>query len=238
MKKSVIEVGGMLSALSAHGVEKQLGKLPGVASVTVNYAAGSATVRFDETRLEISDIKAKVYECGYHCTGELLPKHVSGHKPARKQESLAHREMRDPHNGHADHGSATSSLSAVAPAAAPVPEVTPPAAPKPAAAPASAAPMPAGHEGHAGRGGQPVMSAEMAQEMGHGGNMDLPAIVRDIRNRFWICLLFTVPIFVYSPMGNLFPAPAPPFGLALNLWLFFLASAAIVYPSWPFFVAA
>ena len=32
--------------------------------------------------------------------------------------------------------------------------------------------------------------------------------------------------------------PAPPFGLELNLWLFFFASAAILYPSWPFFVSA
>jgi Cu2+-exporting ATPase len=82
------------------------------------------------------------------------------------------------------------------------------------------------------------MSADTAQEMGHGGNMDLPAMVRDMRNRFWICLVFAVPIFIYSPMGNLFPAPAPPFGLPLNQWLFGLASAAILYPSWPFFVAA
>jgi Cu2+-exporting ATPase len=78
----------------------------------------------------------------------------------------------------------------------------------------------------------------MAQEMGHGGNMDLPAMVRDMRNRFWICLLFAVPIFIYSPMGSMFPAPAPPFGLPLNQWLFGFASAAILYPSWPFFVAA
>ena len=82
------------------------------------------------------------------------------------------------------------------------------------------------------------MSADMAQEMGHGGNMDLPAMVRDMRNRFWICLVFAVPIFIYSPMGNLFPAPDPPFNVPLNQWLFGLASAAILYPSWPFFVAA
>ncbi len=28
------------------------------------------------------------------------------------------------------------------------------------------------------------------------------------------------------------------FGLALTLWLFFFATAAVVYPSWPFFVSA
>jgi Cu2+-exporting ATPase len=59
-----------------------------------------------------------------------------------------------------------------------------------------------------------------------------------MRNRFWFCLLFSVPIFIYSPMGNLFQAPLPPFGFPLNKWLFFLATAAIIYPSWPFFAAA
>ena len=81
------------------------------------------------------------------------------------------------------------------------------------------------------------MSADMAHEMGHSGT-DLPAMVRDMRNRFWICFVFAVPIFVYAPMGGLFQPPAPPFGLELNLWLFLLASAAILYPSWPFFVSA
>ena len=81
------------------------------------------------------------------------------------------------------------------------------------------------------------MPTDMAHDMGHSGN-DLPAMVRDMRNRFWICLIFTVPIFVYAPMGGFFKAPVPPFGLPLNLWLFFFASAAILYPSWPFFVSA
>jgi P-type Cu2+ transporter len=81
------------------------------------------------------------------------------------------------------------------------------------------------------------MPSEMAMEMGHSGT-DLQAMVRDMRNRFWICLIFTIPIFVYAPMGGFFKPPAPPFGLDLDVWLFLLASAAILYPSWPFFVAA
>ena len=81
------------------------------------------------------------------------------------------------------------------------------------------------------------MPADMAHDMGHSGT-DMSAMVRDMRNRFWICLIFTIPIFVYAPMGRFFTPPAPPFGLPLNLWLFFLASAAIIYPSWPFFVSA
>ena len=81
------------------------------------------------------------------------------------------------------------------------------------------------------------MPAEMAHEMGHSGT-DMSAMVKDMRNRFWICLAFTIPIFIYAPMGGFFTPPAPPFGIALDLWLFGLASAAIIYPSWPFFVSA
>jgi copper chaperone CopZ len=65
MKTSVIEVRDMLSVLSVLGVEKRIGEVPGVESVTVNYAAGSATVRYDETRLDIADIKSAVRQSGY-----------------------------------------------------------------------------------------------------------------------------------------------------------------------------
>ena len=76
MKTSVIGIGGLFSALSVRGVEKQLAKLPGVHKVEVNYVAGSATVVYDETVTDLKAIKARVHECGYHCTGEMLPKHV------------------------------------------------------------------------------------------------------------------------------------------------------------------
>ena len=82
-----------------------------------------------------------------------------------------------------------------------------------------------------------AMPDGMAFEMGHGGD-DLQSMVRDMRNRFWICLIFTAPIFLYAPMGSFFTPPTPPFGLNVNLWLFFFASAAILYPGWTFVVSA
>ncbi|MDZ4811427.1 MAG: heavy-metal-associated domain-containing protein, partial [Pseudomonadota bacterium] len=60
MKTSVIAVHDMLSVLSVPGVEKRIAQVPGVHSVTVNFAAGSATVRYDETRLSVADIKPAV----------------------------------------------------------------------------------------------------------------------------------------------------------------------------------
>ena len=76
MKTSVIEVHDMLSVLSVDDVEKRIGEVPGVESVTVNYAAGNATVRFDETRLEIADIKSAVRQRGLKFTHFLIPKSI------------------------------------------------------------------------------------------------------------------------------------------------------------------
>ena len=65
MKTSDLEVRDMLSVLSVDDVEQRIGEVPGVDSVTVNFAAGSATVRYDETRLGIADIKSAVRQRGY-----------------------------------------------------------------------------------------------------------------------------------------------------------------------------
>jgi Cu2+-exporting ATPase len=65
MKTSVIEVHDMLSVLSVDEVEKRIGEVPGVESVTVNFAAGNATARYDETRLVIADIKSAVRQRSY-----------------------------------------------------------------------------------------------------------------------------------------------------------------------------
>ena len=85
MKTSVIGVRDLLSVLTVDEVEKRIGNVPGVASATVNFAARNATVRYDETRLEVADIKVIVHQRGRQSADEPLPKHVSEHKPAQKQ---------------------------------------------------------------------------------------------------------------------------------------------------------
>jgi len=247
MKTSVIEIHDMLSVLSVVGVEKRIGEVPGVESVTVNFAAGSATVRYDETRLNIADIKSDVRQRGYESAAPAAASAGDGHE--------GHTAPGAPPPTPATPASAAPKSAPDAAAAAPAgaalaakgheghaaPDTLPSTAagnmPKGSVAAPEATHAVPGHKDHAAPGAPSAMSADMAHEMGHGGK-DLPAMVRDMRNRFWICLIFTVPIFVYAPMGGFFKPPAPPFGLELNLWLFFFASAAILYPSWPFFVSA
>ncbi len=80
MKTSVIDVRDMLSVLSVQGVEERIGEVPGVESVTVNHAAATATVRYDETRLHVGDIKSDVRQRGY--TNEPTPKAGAELEPA------------------------------------------------------------------------------------------------------------------------------------------------------------
>ena len=290
MRTSVIDVHAMLSVLSVDEVEKRIGDVPGVESVTVNVAAENATVRYDETRLEVADIKSSVRLRGHEpTTPDVLAADAgpAGHaadaaslapgpsNATRVDNPVAAAQSAPPTAPAATKAPVTAmpkpgadampagmKMSGMAPPAADAPNASKAATSPDSAAPvattsflqklrswfspatvereaASPAPAAAGHQGHSAPGANPpAMSADMAQEMGHGGNMDLPAMVRDMRNRFWICLVFAVPIFIYSPMGKLFSAPAPPFGLPLNQWLFGLSSAAVLYPSWPFVVAA
>ncbi len=83
MKTSVIEVSDMLSVLSVHGVEDRIGEVPGVESVTVNFSVGNATVRYDETRLDVSDIKSAVRQRGYdEAAAPASPPGAADSKPA------------------------------------------------------------------------------------------------------------------------------------------------------------
>jgi Cu2+-exporting ATPase len=75
--------------------------------------------------------------------------------------------------------------------------------------------------------------------MGHGAGGDMQAMARDMRNRFFVALVFAIPVFLYSQMGTMFGAALqPPFGLERNVFLFIVATLAIIYPGWPFYVAA
>ncbi|HQR97006.1 MULTISPECIES: heavy metal translocating P-type ATPase [unclassified Polaromonas] len=214
MKTKTIEVGDLVSTLSATGVEKQLSTLPGVHHVDVNYVAGSATVHYDESRIELETIRQRVIDCGYHCRGQLLPAYVC----APEQ----HKTAGDAHAGHAGHtmpgGDSGTELRAAV----------------------KAAPAARGDHGSHGGHGDPSANgkADMMHDMGHAPGMSMEDMAKDMRNRFLVALLFAIPVFLYSPMGQMFGDFATPFGIDRKLFLFVVATGAIAYPGWPFFIAA
>ena len=149
MKTSVMEVRDMLSVLSALGVEKRIGEVPGVESVTVNYAAGTATVRYDETRLNVADIKSDVRQSGFEeaattATGPAGGDHKGHTTPDAAQASPASPTPKTPPVTPAAAGAGSAGAAQPDKAA---PDGAPPSTSKPAPgadAPAPATPGPAG----------------------------------------------------------------------------------------------
>jgi len=65
--------------------------------------------------------------------------------------------------------------------------------------------------------------------MGHGG-MSADAMAYDMRNRFFVSLFFTIPIFITSHLAELFGLMIPPpFGLSIPVFGFILATPVVVY---------
>ncbi|WP_370184064.1 heavy metal translocating P-type ATPase [Rhodococcus wratislaviensis] len=118
----------------------------------------------------------------------------------------------------------------------PMSEPTGPATEAPAEPAGTAAQdLHAGHEAPAGRSPQEMM--------GHGGGhagMSMDAMVRDMRNRFLVALVLSVPIMLWSPMGRDmfgFMVPAP-FGLRDDVFTLLLSLPVVFYSAWIFFDGA
>ena len=84
--------------------------------------------------------------------------------------------------------------------------------------------------------------AEHAHGHGHGGHagMSMDAMARDMRNRFLVALLFTIPIVAWSMVGtNLLGTElATPFGIDRDIWQFLLSLPIVFYASTIFFTGA
>ncbi len=78
--------------------------------------------------------------------------------------------------------------------------------------------------------------------MGHGGHagMSMEAMARDMRNRFLVALVLSIPIMLWSPMGrHMFGFMVPtPFGLRDDVFAFLLSLPVVFYSAWIFFDGA
>ena len=81
------------------------------------------------------------------------------------------------------------------------------------------------------------------EAMGHGGHhagMSMADMVRDMRNRFLVAAVLSVPILLWSPIGREvlgFTVPAP-FGLRDDVFSLLLSLPVVFYSAWIFFDGA
>ena len=87
-----------------------------------------------------------------------------------------------------------------------------------------------------------VERADQADGHGHGGHagMSMEAMVRDMRNRFLVALVFAIPIAIWSPLGkSIFGSiPGTPFGMRVEIWQLLLSLPVVFYSSQIFFTGA
>jgi P-type Cu2+ transporter len=182
---AVLEVSGVQWASEKSLVETVLGRRPGVLSVEANPVGQTATVTYDPDRTSVADLAAWIRDCGYHCQGASVPRHVC--------DPLA----------EAGTGQQLPSVAA--------PEASPPGI--------------VGHGGHSGHG---------------QGGMSMSAMVADMRNRFLVAAVLSVPVLLWSPIGRAvlgFGVPAP-FGLRDDVFALVLSLPVVFYSAWIFFDGA
>jgi Cu2+-exporting ATPase len=100
------------------------------------------------------------------------------------------------------------------------------------------------HETHAGKGPDQVEGARSHEAVtrtgGDHGGMLMAGMVRDLRNRFLLAAVLSVPVLLWSPIGREvlgFTASAP-FGLRDDVFSLLISVPVIFYSAWIFFKGA
>ncbi|MCL5998100.1 MAG: heavy metal translocating P-type ATPase, partial [Chloroflexi bacterium] len=232
MKEKVFEAGGLVRGSSGPALQTFLQRQRGIHHAEASYMSDTVTVGYDEAAISEDDIRHLIEECGYHCRGEVLPKHLCAPEAGAATE---HRPPAlspvDDHAAHEHAGHAGMAHDAHAGHA------------MPAAAPKKDGAAVVEHAGHAMPAEKQPVSGEMAHmahEMGHGGGMSMEEMVRDMRNRFLLTFILAIPVFLYSPLATeVFKLRLPtPFGIANDLLLFLLSTPAVIWGGQMFFVGA
>jgi len=218
---AVLHTGGLQFMSEKAVLEKALKAGPGVLSVEANPVAQTATVRYDPHQTNVAELRKWVEECGYHCAGKSVPGHICspmeeapGNAPPTGPSPASEvRKTSAAPSAHAGHDMAAMG-DPVAPAK--------PEQPK--------------HASH----GEMVMAPSEA--MGHGGHAgeSMAAMVRDMRNRFLVAVILSIPILLWSQIGRKvlgFEVPAP-LGLRDDVFQLILSLPVIFYSAWIFFDGA
>ncbi len=262
-KTVTLQVSGMIRATSKNVTEAHLARQPGVIAVDANPVSQTATVTYDPQTTSVGHLQQWVIECGYHCAGQSVPDHIcdpahdphahqmpaghdghaghEGHGPHGGHDAQAGRDAHTGHEAHADPGHAGHEHH-TAPDREHTGETVPADHDHPADAGEHAGhpttPAAGGHDHGAqpaGRSAQDVMG-----HGGHGGGMSMEAMIRDMRNRFLVALILSIPITLWSPIGREvigFEVPAP-FGLRDDVFMLILSLPVIFYSAWIFFDGA
>jgi Cu2+-exporting ATPase len=105
-KTTVLHVGGLQYASEKAVVERKLGAQRGVAAVDANPVAQTATVAYDPSLTDVAALRRWVEECGFHCAGRSVPRHICDpeiDEHAEHDHPADHAAMDHGAHGHGGH---------------------------------------------------------------------------------------------------------------------------------------
>ena len=221
---ATIALEGLHCLECAQAVEDALRASSHITSVHVDWLNNVAHVGYHPSMITVPDIEALIATTGCSCDAAAgtATDHAAHVMPApqRRLAHLAHGVDTQPITMGTRHDRMQYEMPATA------------AAHHAHAGHAAAPPAPADHAGHA-----------MADHDHAGHAMSDPgmaaAMERDMRNKFFIALLLTIPIVLYSPLGmNLLGVSLPTFGLSHNVIMLLLTTPVVFYCGWLFIAGA
>ncbi|OXR45105.1 Copper-exporting P-type ATPase A [Nocardia cerradoensis] len=112
----VLDLSGLHWASRQQVATRVLQARPGVLEATVNPAAQTATVGFDPARTSVHELRQWLRDCGIHCSGLSVPRHVCDPLAEPSEPAGAHRhEPAAPaHDHHGTHDHHDMSMAAMA----------------------------------------------------------------------------------------------------------------------------
>ena len=215
---TILHVGNLHWATEKAVVEAVLRRVPGVELIEANPVAQTATVTYDPKATSVAELRQWIERCGFHCAGQSVPEHLC--------HAMQEPDTDAPEGQHAKERSHD----------APAPETHAAHTGHDLATPASGT-----HDQHVGHG--VAATAQSPHDaMGHGGHagMSMAAMVGDMRRRFLVAALFSIPILLWSPIGRdvLNFSVAAPFGLRDDVFQLILSLPVIFWSAWIFFDGA
>ncbi|MCP2327124.1 Cu2+-exporting ATPase [Hamadaea flava] len=201
-------------------LEHDLRSRPGVTSVHIDRTRSVAHVGFDPAQTDRAQVEAFLRQAGYDCTCRDCADSTCQHgHPAAGHD--------DEHAAHDTHATPEEHVHAASEEHAHAAPIEHEHAARQEHAGHDMSQMGAEHAGHDGHEGHD-------EHAGHGADM-----VADMFRRFLISAVLTIPIILYSPIGETFGFTAhPPFGLSMAWFGLILATPVVWWGGWPFISAA
>jgi Cu2+-exporting ATPase len=195
-------------------LEGYLSQLQGVQSVHLDRTRGVAHLSYLPSVVTESVLRDRLHAAGYACAcTDCAP---SADQPGHPRVGHKSPDAHPPGLSQAAESSAVQSH------------------PSGHRGPTATVPAPASGHAAMDHGGHTAAPMNADEHAGHGAEM-----ATDLLRRFLLSLLLTIPVVLFSPIGEIFGFTAtPPFGLSMAWFGLILATPVVWWGGWPFISAA